>query len=146
MFFLPRVPIGGTMGLQMDMFSSSFLFSSSTSVTFQATTGSPVTPISSYSFSFYFLKCFCPKNCPLLSGELSTDSRQSSDLYFSSVQSSPGLDIKLAHIWLTNKSQPWAGYKTDSLLLCHYFLYLRKTDSTVNTVSTVRVPEQYCKQ
>ena len=47
----------------------------------------------------------CPENCPLLSGELSTDSRQSSDSYFSSVQSSPRPDIKLAQIWLTNKSQ-----------------------------------------
>ena len=75
-----------------------------TGLTFQAT---PVTPISSCSFSFYFLKHFC----------LSTDSRQSSDSYFYSVQSSPGPDIKLAQIWLTNKSQPWAGYKTGSLLL-----------------------------
>ena len=58
--------------------------------------GSPVTPISSYSFSFYFLECFCPENCPLLSGEVSTNSRQSSDSYLSSVQSSPGLDIKLS--------------------------------------------------
>ena len=48
---------------------------------------------------------FCPENCPLLSGELSTDSRQSSDSYFSSVKSRPELDIKLAQIWLTNKSQ-----------------------------------------
>ena len=48
----------------------------------------------------------CLENCPLLSGELSTDSRQSSDSYFSSVQSSPGPDIKLAQIWLTNKSHP----------------------------------------
>ena len=49
-------------------------------LTFQAT---PVTPISSFSFSFYFLEHFCPENCPLLSGELSTDFRQSSDSYFS---------------------------------------------------------------
>ena len=48
----------------------------------------------------------CLENCPLLSGELSTKSRQSSDSYFSSVQSSQGPDIKLAQIWLTNKSQP----------------------------------------
>ena len=129
------VPGGGTMGLQMDIFS--------TPPTFQATPGSPVIPISSYSFSLYFLGHFCPENCPLLSRELSTDSRQSSDSYFSSVQSSPGLDIKLAQIWLTNKSQAWAGYKTGSLLLCHSFLCLRITDSTVNTV---RVPEKYCKQ
>ena len=61
-----------------------------TGLTFQAT---PVTPISSCSFSFYFLECFCLENCPLLSGELSTDSRQSSDSYCSSVKSSPGLDI-----------------------------------------------------
>ena len=60
-----------------------------TGLTFQAT---PVTPISSCS-SFYFLEYFCLENCPLLSGELSTDSRQSSDSYCSSVQSSPGLDI-----------------------------------------------------
>ena len=43
--------------------------------------GSPVTPIS--SFSFYFLEHFFLENCPLLSGELSTDT---SDSYFSSVQ------------------------------------------------------------
>ena len=49
---------------------------------------------------------FCLENCPLLSRELSTNSRQSSDSYFSSVKSSPGPDIKLAQIWLTNKSQP----------------------------------------
>ena len=61
-----------------------------TGLTFQAT---PVTPISSCSFSFYFLECFCLEKCPLLSGELSTDSRKSSDSYCSSVQSSPGLDI-----------------------------------------------------
>ena len=42
-----------------------------------------------------------------LSRELSTDSRQSSDSYFSSVKSSPEPDIKLAQIWLTNKSQPF---------------------------------------
>ena len=144
--FLPMVPENGTVGQQMDFFfSSSFFsfsfFSSSSSFTpptFQATPGSTVTPISSYSFSFYSLEHFCPENCPLLSGELSTDSRQSSDSYFSSVQSS--LDIKLAQIWLTNKSQSWAGYKTGSLLLCDSFLCLRKTDSTVNTVNTVRVP------
>ena len=59
-----------------------------TGLTFQTT---PVTHIS--SCSFYFLECFCLENCPLLSGELSTDSRQSSDSYCSSVQSSPGLDI-----------------------------------------------------
>ena len=140
--FLPMVPRGGTVGLQMDIFSfssffsSSFFFSSSsTPPSFQATPGSPVTPISSY-----FLEHFCLENGSLLSRELSTDS---SDSYLSSVQSSPGLDIKLAQIWLTNKSQPWAGYKTGSLLLCHSFLCLRKTDSTVNTV---RVPDQYCKQ
>ena len=151
--FLPMVPVGGTVGQQMDFFfsfSSSFSslsfsffcffsfssFSSSffTPPTFQASPGSPVT---SYSFSFYFLEHFCLENCPLLSGELSTDSRQSSDSYFSSVDSSPGLDIKLAQIWLTNKSQPWAGYKTVSLLLCHSFLCLSKTDSTVNTVNIV---------
>ena len=144
--FLPTVPVGGTMGLQMDIFS--FFSSSSSSftpLTFQAIPGSPVTPISSYSFSYYFLERFCPENCPLLSGELSTLVRrtvhrlhQSSNSYFSSAQSSPELDIKLAQIWLTNTSQPWAGYKTGSLLLCHSFLCLRKTDSTVNTV---RVPE-----
>ena len=152
MDFLPMVPRGGTIGLQMDFFfSSSFkpptfgckddlcgqcgmmgwgvgcmcggggyctvdrgscaeyallFFSNSflnttnflfllgtenanfqTGLTFQAT---PVTPISSCSFSFYFLECFCLENCPLLSRELSTDSRQSSDSYCSSVQSSPG--------------------------------------------------------
>ena len=54
---------------------------------------------------FYFQERFCP----ILSGELSIDSRQSSDSYFSSVESSPGLDIKLAQTWLTNKSQPCAG-------------------------------------
>ena len=48
---------------------------------------------------------FCPENCPLLSTELSTDPRQSSDSYLSSVKSSPGPDIKLAQIWLTNKNQ-----------------------------------------
>ena len=94
-------PEGGTMGQQMDFFFSSFFSFSSllhttkflfllgtentnfqTGLTFQAT---PVTPISSCSFSFYFLECFCLENCPLLSGELSTDSRQSSDSYCSSV-------------------------------------------------------------
>ena len=48
------VPGGGTMGLQMDIFSSSFSFFS-TPPTVQATPGSPVTHISSYSFSFYLL-------------------------------------------------------------------------------------------
>ena len=48
--FLPIVPGGGTVGLQMDIFFFSF-----TPLTFQATSGSPVTHISSYSFSFYFL-------------------------------------------------------------------------------------------
>ena len=97
--------------------SSSFVsirYNFQTGLTFQAT---PVTPVSSCSFSLYFLEHFCLENCPLLSGEVSTDSRHSSDSYFSSVQSSPGPDIKLAQIWLTNKSQPWAGYKTGSLLL-----------------------------
>ena len=56
-----------------------------------------------------FLERFCLENCPLLSRELSTDSRQSSDFYFSSVQSSPGPDIKLAYIWLTNK-KPALGW------------------------------------
>ena len=62
-------------------FLSFLSFFSFTPVTLQATPGSPVTPISSYSFSFYFLQHFCPENCPLLSGELSPDSRQSSDSY-----------------------------------------------------------------
>ena len=110
-------PRGGAVGQQTDFFFSFSSFTPpvvlfllgtenanfQTGLTFQAT---PVTPIS-----------FCPENCPLLSGELSTDSRQSSDSYFSSVQSSPGPDINLAQIWLTNKSLPWAGYKTGSLLL-----------------------------
>ena len=51
----------------------------------------------SYLFLLLLLERFCPENCPFLSGELSTDFRQSSDSYFSSVQSSPGVDIKLAH-------------------------------------------------
>ena len=73
--FLPMVPEGGTMGQQMDFFFSfllllllllllldttKFLFllgtehtNFQTGLTFQAT---PVTPISSCSFSFYFLE------------------------------------------------------------------------------------------
>ena len=100
-----------------------------------------LTPSPSISWSVFVQRTVhsCSENCVPVS-------RQSSDSYFSSVQSSPGLDIKLAQIWLTNNCQPWAGYKTGSLLLCHSFLCLRKTDSTVNTVNTVRVLEQYCKQ
>ena len=48
------------------------------------------------SDSYLFMLLLFPgvwRNCPLLSGELSTDSKQSSDSYCSSVQSSPGLDI-----------------------------------------------------
>ena len=56
------------------------------------------------SYLFLFLLLIFP--VAFLSGELSTDSRQSSDSYFSSVQASPGLNIKLAQICLTNKSQP----------------------------------------
>ena len=145
------------MGQQMDFFFSSSFFSFFSSfftppffllllgtenanfqngLTFQAT---PVTPISSCSFSFYFLECFCLENCPLLSGELSTDSRQSSDSYCSSVQSSPGLDIKLAQIWLTKKGSPGLDIK-----LAHYYC-LRKTDSTVNTSQRSRTILQTVK-
>ena len=145
----------GSVGQQMDIFSFSSSFTPTaglfllctentnfqTGLTFQAT---PVTPISSCSFSFYFLEHFCPENRPLLSGELSTDSRQSSDSYFSSVQSNPGPDIKLVQIWLTNKSQPWAGYKTCSLLLFEdnrqYSQYSQSSRTILQTRKVGRPP------
>ena len=136
------VPEGGTMGQQMEFFffSSFFSFSSTSftppnffSLRYRKHQFSNWFDFPGNSFSFYFFEHICPENCPLLSGELSTDSRQSSDSYFSSVQSSPGLDIKLAQIWLTNKSQPWAGYKTGSLLL---FVENRQTEFQNNIANS----------
>ena len=111
-YFLPMVPGGGAVGQHTDFFSSFTLLAVlfllgtensnfQTGLTFQAT---PVTPIFSCSFSFYFLEHFCLENCPLLSGELSTP-------VWRTVHRLQAVQWLL---FLFSTIQPWAGYKTGS--------------------------------